>query len=126
MSKDDEPIRLTHSMIEEFARDMRVEPEDYHRLLGTFITCNEERIETLVQALEGNDPDAAQGAVHSIKGTASTLRISWMADVAARIESAVRAGECSGHERDVDMLRKSLEAARNDAISLGIVPSATK
>lgn len=120
---EEKPIHLTQEVIEQFAQEMRVEPEDYQRLLDTFISCNEDRLKTLTQALSKKDADVARNAVHSIKGTASTMRISWMASIAARMEMELREGNCSGHDADLDTLRRGLETVRNDALEYARIVS---
>lgn len=107
MSEESEK-RLTQALVVQYAEQMRVGPDDYMRLLTTFLSRNTERLEQLRSALSSGDRETAERVAHSMKGTALTLRLSKMADIATGLEDALRQGMLSGADATMDALEKEL------------------
>lgn len=112
----DEPAkRLTPALVAEYAKKMRVGPEDYIRLLGTFLSRNAERIAELRTAITSRDQETAARMAHSIKGTALTLRLAQMAEQAERLEGCLLKGELDGLADVVTELEVELNLISRDA-----------
>jgi two-component system sensor histidine kinase/response regulator len=113
---NDEPAkRLTPALVAQYAEQMRVEPEDYIRLLGTFLSRNKERLAELRGAITSRDLETAQRVAHSIKGTALTLRLPQIAELATGLEDSLRHGHFDGLEDDIANIETELELIAADA-----------
>ncbi|MCU0664247.1 MAG: Hpt domain-containing protein [Myxococcota bacterium] len=107
--------RLTSALVAQYAEQMRVEPQDYIRLLGTFLSRNKERLAELHIALGSRDIETAQRVAHSIKGTALTLRLPQIAELAVGLEDSLRRGELEELAHDIAKIETELELIAADA-----------
>jgi two-component system sensor histidine kinase/response regulator len=107
MSEEPEK-RLTQDLVLQYAEQMRVGPDDYMRLLRTFLSRNAERLEQLRSALSSGDRETAERVAHSMKGTALTLRLSKMAEIATGLEDSLRQGMPSGMDATIAALEEEL------------------
>jgi signal transduction histidine kinase/DNA-binding NarL/FixJ family response regulator len=85
-------------------------------LLEDFLHTTHEDLAALRLALDGNDAAGVAHEAHRIKGAAGLVGASALAAVAARIESAARAGDLARAHADADALETEVErfAAAHD------------
>ena len=66
----------------------------YRNLLQQFCDKEADAAQRIVQALEVGDRALAERLAHTLKGVAGNLGIPGVQDLAARVERAIRSGEC--------------------------------
>jgi signal transduction histidine kinase/DNA-binding response OmpR family regulator len=89
----------------------------YEFLLGKFAESQAGAVEDIRAALAAGDVPTAERAAHSLKGAAGNLGATALADVAAKAEAAIKAGE--GFEAALDSLTPALRTVV-EAINLAL------
>lgn len=95
-------------------------PDALNKIIGIYLDCTPDLLQSLSDAIEGNDPEAIEMAAHSLKscsGNLGALRLqSLFAELEAmgREKDTARAGEVSRQAgQEYEVVRRELEEKRN-------------
>ena len=72
--------------------------------MADFLHSTQDDLDALRKALSGNDASGVAHEAHRIKGAAGLIGASTLAAIAARLESAARAGSLAHAAADADAL----------------------
>ncbi len=75
---------------QKLADSIGFEQADYLELIELFVETSLNDIKKIGRAIEKNDPEAAAGGIHSIKGAAGNLGLMEIYDTAQKLESLAR------------------------------------
>ena len=86
------------------ARPLTSDPGPDPALMADFLHSTQDDLDALRKALSGNDASGVAHEAHRIKGAAGLIGASTLAAIAARLESAARAGSLAHAAADADAL----------------------
>lgn len=111
---------LTHAGMQDAADELGLEINQYQELVALFLTRTADGLGELEKALAEDDLAAAKTALHSVKGTALSMRLTMVAEPATAMESAVKAGRSDDFPQGLEALKAGLALLAAEARSLGI------
>jgi signal transduction histidine kinase/CheY-like chemotaxis protein len=99
---------------------VNVEEEEKHRMemIKTFITRNKTTFGNIKKVLEEGNIKLAHRLVHTLKGAASTIGMTMLADAAFAIEQSLSEGETENLHEKMNTLEHELSAALNELIPI--------
>jgi HPt (histidine-containing phosphotransfer) domain-containing protein len=111
---------LTHAGMQDAADELGLEFSQYQELVALFLTRTADGLGELERALAQGDRAAAMAALHSIKGTALSMRLTMVAEPATAMESAVKAARTDDFPQELEALKAGLALLAAEAKGLGI------
>jgi HPt (histidine-containing phosphotransfer) domain-containing protein len=103
--------------IKNLAEELGLEENDVLRFVRTFIETTEQDLLPLAQAIADQDADQVKKLAHHIKGAASNLELTDIADAARTIEGKGRSNSLEDTEPQIAAIRSGLDSIRADLIS---------
>lgn len=103
--------------IKNLAEELSLEEDDALRLVRTFIETTEQDLLLLEQAIADKDADLVRRLAHHIKGAASNLELSDIAEAMRTIEEKGRSNSVEDTEPEIVAVRSGLDSIRVDIIS---------
>jgi HPt (histidine-containing phosphotransfer) domain-containing protein len=103
--------------IKNLAEELGLEENDALRLVRTFIETTEQDLLLLEQAIADQDADLVRRLAHHIKGAASNLELTDIAEAAWAIEEKGRSNSFEDTEPQIAAVRSGLDSIRVDMIS---------
>ena len=103
--------------IKNLAEELSLEENDARRLVRTFIERTEQDLLLLEQAIADKDADLVRRLAHHIKGAASNLELSDIAEAMRTIEEKGRSNSVEDTEPEIAAVRSGLDSIRVDIIS---------
>jgi len=82
-----------HIDVEKISSELKIRPEVYVRIVGSFVNSLPGKLNRLNEALSVNDRDQMRMILHEIKGTAGNLRLTTISAPQEVMHVAVKAGE---------------------------------
>lgn len=102
--------------IKNLAEELGLEENDILRLVRTFIETSEQDLLLLEQAIADQDADQVRKLAHHIKGAASNLELTGIAEAARAIEEKGRSKSFEDTEPQIAAIRSGLDSIRADMV----------
>ncbi len=103
--------------IKNLAEELGLEENDVLRFVRIFIEASEQDLLLLERAVADQDADQVRKLAHHIKGAASNLELTGIADAARTIEEKGRSNSFEDTEPQIAAIRSGLDSIREEMIS---------
>jgi len=91
------------------ANELGLDEPEYKELLELFIETTENDTAKLREGIKNNDPEMAEKAAHSIKGSSGNLGLTGIYEISSRLVEKAHAGELGGLDHEMKGLVERLE-----------------
>lgn len=95
--------------INQFYQDSGLEYELCEKLYDGFIGAVRSVVETVEKAMEFNDFEKSCGLIHGLKGNAGNVRATDIADMALKVELAIKDNDMVLAKSEMKILKKVIE-----------------
>ncbi len=95
--------------INQFYQDSGLEYKLCEEIFGVFIGAVKSVVEAIEKANELNDFEKSRGLIHGLKGNAGNVRATDIADVALKVELAIKDNDMVLAKSEMKILKKVIE-----------------
>ena len=98
--------------LQKIADDLDFDLEDVEMLMEVFLETTQESLSTLKQAIDSNNFEEIHMSAHSIKGSASNLTMTEIANIAKEIEHSAKDNESINYLEKYQLLESIILSIR--------------
>lgn len=100
----------------EFAENLEIREDEFLDLLMLFLKKSASNLEKLKSTIMNGDAVTASETAHSIKGTAITLRLTEIFELAKEMETKAQGGQLKGLDHMVGAIQEKLDKISEEVI----------